>query len=60
MTADWKYYDHIIVVFKPKNMSAIELQQGKTMARTRFYRKVSFLFRLLGNLNSPVLFTASN
>lgn len=60
MTNDWKYYDHNTVVFKPKNMSAIELQQGKTMARTRFYRKVSFLFRLLGNLNSPILFTATN
>lgn len=60
MTDDWRYYDHNTVVFQPKNMTAIELQQGKTMARTRFYRKLSFFMRLLGNLNSPVLFTATN
>jgi len=60
ITHDWKYYDHNTVVFRPKNMTAIELQQGKTMARLRFYRKISFFFRLLGNLNSPVLFAATN
>lgn len=60
LTDDWKYYDHNTVVFKPKNMTPLELQIGKIMARTRFYRKFSFLLRLLGNLNSPVLFTATN
>jgi hypothetical protein len=38
----------------------MELQQGKTDARSRFYRRSSFVKRLMGNLNSPVLFTATN
>ena len=60
MTDNWKYYDHNTVVFKPKNMTPLELQIGKIMARTKFYRKISFLLRLLGNLNNPVLYTATN
>ena len=60
LTDNWQYYDHNTVVFSPTNMSPLELQQGKTDARTRFYRRISFVKRLLGNLNSPVLFTATN
>lgn len=60
LTNDWKYYDHNTVVFNPLNMTPLELQIGKIMARTRFYRKISFLMRLLGNLKSPILFTATN
>ncbi|MEI6457099.1 MAG: radical SAM protein [bacterium] len=59
-TDNWKYYDHNTVVFKPMNMTALELQIGKIMARTRFYRKFSFLRRLMGNMTSPILFTATN
>lgn len=60
LTEDWKYYDHNTVVFRPAGMLPEELQQGKTDARTRFYRRISFLRRLLGNLKSPVLYTATN
>ncbi|MFH1159612.1 MAG: radical SAM protein [bacterium] len=60
LTDNWKYYDHNTVVFNPKNMTPLELQIGKIMARTRFYRKFSFLLRLMGNMTSPVLFTATN
>jgi len=60
LTDNWKYYDHNTVVFKPKNMTPLELQIGKILARTRFYRKFSFLQRLMGNMTSPVLFTATN
>ncbi|NQV02525.1 MAG: B12-binding domain-containing radical SAM protein [Bacteroidia bacterium] len=60
LTNDWKYYDHNTVVFNPLNMTPLELQIGKIMARTRFYRKISFLMRLVGNLKSPLLFTATN
>ena len=60
LTDNWKYYDHNTVVFSPQNMSPLELQIGKIMARTKFYRKYSFLKRLLGNLKSPILFTATN
>jgi DNA helicase TIP49 (TBP-interacting protein) len=42
------------------NMTPLELQIGKIMARTRFYRKFSFLLRLMGNMTSPILFTATN
>ena len=60
LTDNWKYYDHNTVVFNPMNMTPLELQIGKIMARTKFYRKLSFLMRLLGNLNNPVLFAATN
>jgi len=60
LTDNWKYYDHNTVVFKPKNMTPMELQIGKILARSRFYRTFSFLSRLMGNMNSPVLFTATN
>lgn len=60
LTDNWKYYDHNTVVFQPMNMTPLELQIGKIMARTRFYRLFSFLLRLTGNLASPVLFTATN
>jgi radical SAM superfamily enzyme YgiQ (UPF0313 family) len=60
LTDNWKYYDHNTVVFKPKHMTPVELQAGKILARTRFYRKISFLIRLFGNLTSPVLFAATN
>jgi len=60
LTDNWKYYDHNTVVFNPKNMTPLELQIGKIMARTKFYKKLSFLFRLFGNLNNPILFTAIN
>jgi len=60
LTDNWKYYDHNTVVFEPKNMTPLELQIGKILARTRFYRIFSFLSRLMGNMTSPVLFTATN
>ncbi len=60
LTDNWKYYDHNTVVFNPLNMTPLELQIGKIMARTKFYKKFSFLLRLLGNLNSPILFAATN
>jgi len=60
LTDNWKYYDHNTVVFQPMNMTPLELQIGKIMARTRFYRLFSFLLRLTGNLTSPVLFAATN
>jgi radical SAM superfamily enzyme YgiQ (UPF0313 family) len=60
LTDNWQYYDHNTVVFRPTNMSPMELQQGKTDARIRFYNRISFVKRFFGNLQSPVLFTATN
>jgi len=57
---DWRYYDHNTVVFKPKKMTAFELQQGKIKARKKFYSLWSVLWRLPGNLYSPVIYFATN
>ncbi|OQX78923.1 MAG: hypothetical protein B6D61_04510, partial [Bacteroidetes bacterium 4484_249] len=49
-TTDWRYYDHNTVVFKPTNMTALELQTGKVNARKKFYSLWSVLKRLPGNM----------
>lgn len=59
-TTDWRYYDHNTVVFKPKNMTPYELQIGKINARKKFYSLSSVLYRVLGNLYSPVIYFAMN
>jgi radical SAM superfamily enzyme YgiQ (UPF0313 family) len=59
-TTDWRYYDHNTVVFKPKNMSAIELQKGKNKARKSFYSISSVLKRFLGNMYRPLIYFAMN
>jgi radical SAM superfamily enzyme YgiQ (UPF0313 family) len=59
-TNDWKYYDHNTVVFKPKNMTAYELQMGKVNARKKFYTIKSVMQRLSGNLYSPLIYFATN
>jgi radical SAM superfamily enzyme YgiQ (UPF0313 family) len=59
-TTNWKYYDHNTVVFKPKNMTAYELQMGKVNARKEFYRLSSVLKRLSGNMYSPTIYFATN
>ena len=60
LTDDWRYYDHNTVVFQPKNMTPLELQTGKTIARKRFYRISSLLRRFPGNMYSPFIYTATN
>jgi radical SAM superfamily enzyme YgiQ (UPF0313 family) len=60
LSDDWTYYDHNTVVYKPVGMSPYELQEGKTMARKRFYRTSSVLRRLTGNLYNPVIYLATN
>ncbi len=59
-TTDWRYYDHNTVVFKPKNMTPYELQEGKVNARKKFYRISSVLKRFSGNLYGPVIYFATN
>lgn len=60
ITNDWKYYDHNTVVFKPKDMTAYDLQLYKTEAKKRFYSISSVLKRLPGNLFSPFIFFLMN
>ena len=59
-TTDWKYYDHNTVVFKPKNMTPVELQKCKTFARKKFYSPASVIKRFTGNLYSPIIYFAMN
>ena len=56
----WEYYDHHTVVFKPKNMTPLELQIGKIMAKTDFSKIFSIAERIMGNLRMPVLYLATN
>lgn len=60
ITTDWRYYDHNTVVFKPTNMTPLELQAGKIRARKTFYRFSSVLRRFSGNLYSPLIYFATN
>lgn len=60
ITHDWKYYDHNTVVFKPRNMTPVELQVGKTNARRNFYSVRSVLMRFGGNMHSPLIYFATN
>ena len=59
-TTDWRYYDHNTVVFKPTNMTALELQTGKVNARKKFYSLWSVLKRLPGNMYNPIIYFATN
>lgn len=56
----WEYYDHHTVVFQPKNMTPLELQIGKIMAKTAFSKIFSIAERIMGNLRMPVLYLAAN
>ena len=47
---DWKYYDFHQFVFKPKNMTPEDLQEGLFRVRSEFYSISSILERLLNNL----------
>ena len=56
----WEYYDHHTVVFKPKNMSPLELQIGKIKAKSDFSKIFSIAKRILGNLRMPAFYLAVN
>ena len=56
----WEYYDHHTVVFQPKNMTPLELQIGKIMAKSDFSKIFSIAERIVGNLRMPVLYLATN
>ena len=60
LTADWKYYDHSTVVFKPRNMSPYELQEGNHWIKTQYTKLSSILKRLRGNLSHPLLYMVIN
>lgn len=56
LTEDWKYYCHNIAVFKPKNMTAYELQLGMLNAKKKFYSFRSIAMRCSGFFLNPLNF----
>ncbi len=60
LTEDWRYYDHSTCVFRPKNMSAYELQNGKIWVKKEFSKWSNILKRFNGNSFHPLLFLALN
>jgi radical SAM superfamily enzyme YgiQ (UPF0313 family) len=52
----WEYYDHHTVVFKPKNMTPLELQIAKIKAKTDFNSISSIGKRLMGNFRMSVIY----
>jgi radical SAM superfamily enzyme YgiQ (UPF0313 family) len=55
LTEDWTYYDHSTVVFRPNNMSALELQAGRLWASREFTKTSAMLRRLPAHLGHPLL-----
>jgi len=60
LTEDWKYYDHATCVFRPKHMSAYELQRGRIWVKKEFSKMTNIMKRLPGNLAHPLLYLAMN
>lgn len=60
LTEDWTYYDHSTTVFRPKNMSALELQAGRLWVLREFSRPAAMLRRLPAHLDHPLLHLALN
>lgn len=54
LTEDWSRYDHSTAVFRPKNMSALELQAGRLWASREYTRSSAVLRRLAGHLDHPL------
>ncbi len=60
LTHDWRYYDHATVVFRPRNMSPYELQEGKSWVKREFSRLASILRRLPANISHPFYYVGMN
>jgi radical SAM superfamily enzyme YgiQ (UPF0313 family) len=60
LTRDWSHYDHATVVFRPRNMTPYELQEGKARVKREFSRLSSILRRLPANLRHPFYYVAMN
>ena len=55
LTEECTYYDHSTVVFRPRTMSALELQAGRLWASREYTKTSSVLRRLAGHLDHPLL-----
>ena len=59
-TRDWRYYNHMTVVFRPARMTALELAEGHLRARRNFYRGASILQRAATHWRHPVFYGGMN
>jgi radical SAM superfamily enzyme YgiQ (UPF0313 family) len=60
ITDNWRYYDHNTVVFKPRNMSPLELQVGRLWAVEEFTKISATMRRLPFNTSHSMLHLAVN
>jgi radical SAM superfamily enzyme YgiQ (UPF0313 family) len=60
LTRDWSHYDHATVVFRPRNMTPYELQEGKAWVKRQFSTLSSIVRRLPANLRHPLYYVATN
>ncbi len=60
LSADWKYYDHSTVVFRPKGMTPYQLQAGTIWVKNEFSKLSSIMERLPQNLAHPLIYLAMN
>jgi radical SAM superfamily enzyme YgiQ (UPF0313 family) len=59
-TDDWRYYDHNTVVYKPKNLTPVELLAGRLWTRREFTKISAIMKRLPFNFAHPFLNLALN
>lgn len=59
-TEDWKYYNHNSVVFRPRNVTPLELLAGRIWARSEFTKISAVVKRLPFHWAHPLLHVASN
>ena len=55
LTEDWTHYDHSTAVFRPRNMSALELQAGRLWASREYTKTSSVMRRLPEHLDHPLI-----
>jgi radical SAM superfamily enzyme YgiQ (UPF0313 family) len=57
---DWKYYTHNTVVFRPRNISPLELLAGRIWARKELTKSSAVIKRFFSNRAHPLLHFAIN
>lgn len=60
ITDDWKHYNNRTTVFKPKNISSLELQTEYMAAKRKFYGGLSMFVRWPANIRNTGFHFASN
>jgi radical SAM superfamily enzyme YgiQ (UPF0313 family) len=57
LTKDWSLYDGTHVVYKPRNMTPEELEQGVFNLKSRFFSLTNIFYRLFIKSRCSILFT---